>query len=265
MDFIRRFIEQKISRATGAEVRFGKFSFSPLSGSLEVRDLAIGTLLTIKKIEAKLAVARALKQEIVVRSLVIHQPLVSIERNAAGRLNLPTRPVREKKAATTETKKSWEFEAEKVLLLGGQIDFRDADGYHLSLEDIAGSVEMSSPTQAELVFAAASLGRRDKPVELGEARLLGNVSGGVSITLSAGSLFDLNLRTTALDAERWEADVSLAMPLMTLLALLPAAVKLPITTATGEARLAAAGSFDRSANLLKLQQFELRAGPVTLR
>ena len=60
MDFIRRFIEQKISRATGAEVRFGKFSFSPLSGVVEVRDLAVGTFLTVRKIEAKIAIEAAI-------------------------------------------------------------------------------------------------------------------------------------------------------------------------------------------------------------
>jgi len=49
MEFIRKFIEQKISLATGADVRIGKFSFSPLSGTVEVRDLLVGTFLAVRK------------------------------------------------------------------------------------------------------------------------------------------------------------------------------------------------------------------------
>jgi hypothetical protein len=49
-----------------------------------------------------------------------------------------------------------------------------------------------------------------------------------------------------------------------LLALLPPAVRLPIATASGEARLMASGSFDRDARSISLRSFELRTGPVTV-
>ena len=263
MDFIRRFVEQKISRATGAEVRLGKFSFSPLAGAVEIQDLSVGTFLTVRKIEAKIAVARALKQEIVVRSLAIEGPIVTIRRNSDGSLNLPLGPARQN--ASGDENKSWEFEAHKVLLVGGRIAFHDASGYQISLENLTGAVEMKSPNEAEAVFAADSLGRRDKPVELGEARLIGKLAGALNLTLTAGSILDLNVRTAALDCGRWDGEIKLSMALATLLALLPPVVRVPITMASGEARLVAAGSFDRGNATFSMQSFELRAGPVTMR
>ena len=142
MEFIRRFIEEKISRATGQEVRFGKLSFSPLSGGVEVRDLSVATFLTVRKIEARIAVARAMKQEIVLRSLAIEGPVVTIARGADGKTNLPTRPQWAEKTGLAEAGKSWEFEAQKVLLVGGRIALEDASGYRLSVENLCGSVEM---------------------------------------------------------------------------------------------------------------------------
>jgi uncharacterized protein involved in outer membrane biogenesis len=263
MNFIRRFIEQKISRATGAEVRLGAFSFSPLSGVVQVRELAVGTFLTVRRIEARIAVGRALKQEIVVRSLAIEGPVVTITRDAAGKFNLPPLPSRQ--AAAGDEKKSWEFEAQKVLVVEGQASFLDASGYRISLDKVIGSIERKSPNETELVFAADSLGRRDIAVELGEARLLGKVASGISFALTAGSLLDLSVRTAALESGRWEGEMNLAMSLATLLALLPPAVRLPITTASGEARLAVTGGFDRSTSTLNLQTFELRTNVVAVR
>jgi hypothetical protein len=263
MDFIRRFIEQKISRATGAEVRIGGLSFSPFTGVVEVLNLGVGTFLTVRKIEAKIAVARALKQEIVVRSLSIEGPVVTITRIADGTTNLPPRPAGDKK--TSEPKKSWEFEAHKVLVVGGRVALQDGNGYHVSIENLDGSVEMKSTDQAEFVFAADSLGRRDHPVELGEARLVGKLAGGLNLTLSAGSMLDLNLRTPAIASGRWDGEMNLSMALATLLALLPPQTRPPITIATGDARLSASGSFDRAGNVFNLHTFELRAGAVTLR
>jgi hypothetical protein len=271
MDFIRRFIEQKISRATGAEVRFGKLSFSPLSGVVEVQDLSVGTFLTVKRIEAKIAVARALKQEIVVRSLAIEGPIITVRRDVDGKINLPPRPVRPPTSpaisptAPGEAKKSWEFEAHKVLLVSGGVTFADFSGYRVSLDNVTGSVEMKSSEQAEFVFAAASLGRRDQPVELGEARMLGKLAGGINVTLSAGSMIDLNVRAEAIDADRWNGELNLAMSLATLLTLLPPEIRLPISTATGEAKLSAIGSVDRGTSAINLQSFELRTGPVTVK
>ena len=265
MDFIRKFIEQRISLATGADVRIGKFSFSPLSGSVEVRDLLVGTFLAVRKIEAKIAVARALKQEIVVRSLAIEGPVLTIRRGADGKLNLPPRPARNKSPDSKEAKKSWEFEANKVLLVGGKISFEDAGAYRISLDNLTGSVSMRSPTEGEFVFAADSLGRRDVAVELGESRLLGRFGGGMNFSLTAGTLLDLSVGSPTTDMARWEGELNLARSLATLLALLPPAVRLPISTASGEARLTAAGHFERSKATFQMNKFELRTGPVTVR
>jgi hypothetical protein len=266
MDFIRHFIEQKISTTTGETVHIGKLSFSPLSGTVQVRNLSVGSFLTVRKVEAIIAVARALRQEIVVRSLAIEGLGVAITRSADGKLNLPQRPPpRVDQSGARDAAKSWEFEAKKVLLVGGRVQFSDASGYQISLENLTGSVEMKSSKDAEFIFAADSLGRRDRTVELGDARLLGKLCGALNFTLSAGSMLDLNLRTPAIASGQWDGEMLLALSLPTLLALLPAAVKLPITTATGDAKISVAGSFDQTTCALRLRQFELRTGPVTLR
>jgi hypothetical protein len=264
MEFIRRFIEEKISRATGQAVRFGKVSFSPMSGGVEVRDLSVGTFLTVRKIEAKIAVARALKQEIVLRSLAIEEPVVTIVRGVDGKSNLPARPESIEKSGGGDGGKAWEFEAQKVLLVGGRIAVEDASGYRISLENICGSVEMKSAREAEFLFAADSLGRRDVAVELGEARLLGKVAGTIEVTVICGAMLDLNLRSPGIESGKLEGELNLAMALTTLLALLPANVRLPIATASGEARLSAAGSFDRTSGKFEMQRFELKTGVVTV-
>jgi len=90
-------------------------------------------------------------------------------------VNLPPRPVRNGRVNRKEGKKSWEFEANKVLLVEGKVSFEDAGAYRISLENLTGSVVMKSPRAGEFVFAADSLGRRDVAVELGESRLLGPI------------------------------------------------------------------------------------------
>jgi hypothetical protein len=264
MDFIRRFIEQKVSQATGAQVRIGKLSFSPFTGGVEVLDLSVGDLLTVKRIDAKIAVARALKQEIVVRSLAIERPVLTINRRVDGTTNLPPRPpARPEKSG--ESKSAWEFEAQKVLLVAGQIVMKDAGGYHISLDNLTGSIDRKSADETDFLLVADSVGRRDQPVNLGEARLIGKLAGSLNLTLSAGSMLDLSLRTASLDSGCWEGELFLAMSLSMLLALLPPQARLPITSATGDARLSAGGSFDRTSGAFDLKQFELKAGPVTLR
>jgi len=68
-----------------------------------------------------------------------------------------------------------------------------------------------------------------------------------------------------MDLGRWDGELNLALSLATLLALLPPAVKLPISAASGEARLTAAGSFDRGKATFEMSRFEMRHGVVTVR
>jgi hypothetical protein len=265
MDFIRRFIEQRISRATGSDVRFGKISFSPFTGGVEVLDLCVGDFLAVKRIEAKIAVARALNQEIVVRSLAIEAPVLTINRRMDGTTNLPPRPQKQQAEKSPETKTTWEFEAQKVLLVSGKIVIRDAGGYLISLDNLTGSIDRNSADESDFVLTADSVGRRDKIVNLGQAQLIGKLASGLNLTLCAGSMLDLNVRTASIDSGRWEGEIILAMSLAMLLSLLPPQARLPVTSATGDARLLAVGSFDRASGGFDLKQFELKTGPVTLR
>src|SRR4051794_20841718 len=97
MSFIRQLIERKISSATGSAVTFGDFKFSPLSGAIEVRGVKVAAVafavpfVTIDRVLATVSVARALKQEIVVKSLAIEKPVFSYQLRSDGSTNLPPR------------------------------------------------------------------------------------------------------------------------------------------------------------------------------
>src|SRR5215831_2623121 len=98
MSFIRQLIEKKISTAMGAAVTFGDFKFSPMSGTVELENVRIAAerfvppFLSIGRIEASIAVARALRGEMILRSLVIERPVLTLNIHADGKSNLPARP-----------------------------------------------------------------------------------------------------------------------------------------------------------------------------
>ena len=83
-------------------------------------------LLTVDRVAAKVAVARALKQEIVLKSLAIENPMLSIVYRSDGSLNLDEmRKVRAAAGDLNEAGGAWEFECDKVLIVGGQVVFCD--------------------------------------------------------------------------------------------------------------------------------------------
>ena len=94
MSFLRQIFERKLSNALGAAVTFEEFKFSPLSGNVEVVGVKVAMprfatpMLSIGRLSAKLHVARALKQEIVLKSLTVERPVLSIVCRADGSLNL---------------------------------------------------------------------------------------------------------------------------------------------------------------------------------
>jgi hypothetical protein len=187
MSFIRQLIEKKISTATGATVMFGDFKFSPMSGKVEALQVKVAAerfvppFLSIERLEMQVAVARALRGEIAVKSLTIDRPVLIVAIHSDGGNNLARKPasaeaiVRKEGAAGG----SWEFNCDKIELLHGRLDFRDAtrDNYKLSVEGINATV---TPEGADLAVTvtADSIGRRDQPVELGVLKLLAKLAGG---------------------------------------------------------------------------------------
>ena len=150
MSFLRQMIERKISAAAGASVTFEDFKFNPISGSIDIKGVKVAVprfatpMLTVDRVVAKVAVARALKQEIVLKSLAIENPVLSIVYRSDGSLNFDeTRKVRAAAGDLNEAGGAWEFECDKVLIVGGQVVFRDyrRERYTLAIEGINASIE----------------------------------------------------------------------------------------------------------------------------
>src|SRR5687767_9288267 len=95
MVLLQSAVERKLSNLLGAEVKFDQFKVSLLSGSVEVAGVKVGEFLTVARAIVHIAVKRALKGEIVVKSLTIEQPRVDLPKR-------PKRPERPPKSATTE-------------------------------------------------------------------------------------------------------------------------------------------------------------------
>jgi uncharacterized protein involved in outer membrane biogenesis len=122
-------IEERLSNLLGAKVTFGWLKISPLSGRLEAENMiAAGDtpdqpLLTIRRIEAQIAVTKALAGQIVVKSLLIEGPELFLIRREDGSLNIPKRPP---KFASDDDEEStaWQFEAQSVRVKDGRIRFQ---------------------------------------------------------------------------------------------------------------------------------------------
>src|SRR5438477_5480189 len=124
MSFIRQLIEKKISSVTGATVMFGEFKFSPMSGTIEAFNVKMAAerfvppFLGIDRIEMQVAVAKALRGEIIIKSLVIDRPLMIFQIHSDGKTNLmrkkPTGPVEAIVPKEGAAGGTWEFSADKI-------------------------------------------------------------------------------------------------------------------------------------------------------
>jgi hypothetical protein len=240
MSFIRQLIEKKVSSATGASVSFGEFKFSPLSGTIEAIGVKVAAerfvapWLSIDRVEAKVAVARALKGEISIKSMTIERPVFTYAIHSDGKNNLNARHQQKVEAIVAKEGAaggSWEFEADKIALSRGRIEFRDAkrNNYTLSIEGIDATL-VPDGHDLVLTVTADSLGRRDQAVDLGTLKLLGKLTGGgfrdpFSSALSArASIADaLVAQITSTFLANRSFDIELAGPvkLATLVGLLP--------------------------------------------
>jgi uncharacterized protein involved in outer membrane biogenesis len=126
MSFIRQLIERKISSVTGAAVTFGDFKFSPMSGTIEVLGLKVATerfaapFVSAVRIEAKVAVTKALKGEIVVKTMTIEKPLLNYTIRSDGTSNFDRKRSNSTESAVPREGSaggSWEFDAEKILVV----------------------------------------------------------------------------------------------------------------------------------------------------
>jgi hypothetical protein len=155
MKFLQQPIEKKLSNLLGAKVTFGLLKISPLSGRLEAQNMIVAgdapdrPLLTIRRIDAKIAVAKALAGQIDVKSLVIEGPELFLIRREDGSLNIPKRPPKFASDADEESS-AWRFEAQSIRVRDGRIRFqRDSqiagvEGINCELKCQDGQIDLAA-------------------------------------------------------------------------------------------------------------------------
>jgi len=153
MKLLQQPIEKKLSNLLGAKVTFERLKVSPLTGRLEAENMIVAgdtpdrPLLTIRKVDAKIAVAKALAGQIVVKSLLIDGPELFLARREDGSLGIPKRPVRFATDADGEST-AWQFEAQSILVQNGRIRFQResgvavVDGINCELKCHDGQIDM---------------------------------------------------------------------------------------------------------------------------
>lgn len=130
MKFLQQPIEKKLSNLLGAKVTFDRLKISPLAGRLEAEGMTVAgeqpnrPLATIRRIDARIAVAKALSGQIVVKSLVVEGPEVLLVRGENGSLRIPK--ISGKKPGDKENESSgWEFAAHSIHVKDGRVCYEE--------------------------------------------------------------------------------------------------------------------------------------------
>jgi uncharacterized protein involved in outer membrane biogenesis len=207
LPFLEELLEKKLSDLLGGVVTFDRVKLSPLSGKAEVLNLAASArgeakpFLTVARIDAKIAMARALKQEIAIQSLRIERPVV--------RLPLPTLNKRHAdRKEPAGTSKPWQFEADDVLIVDGTIAFQNewydalAENVTISLKRDAGGIVIT--------LLADSLRRLDPDVSVGSLKATGQIATNdfakiaesqISLNGELGSQLRVSAKTESLQSK----------------------------------------------------------------
>ena len=247
MALLQQPIQRKLSALIGAEVTFDKLNLSLLSGTIEALGVTVAgedratPVLTIARVKASVAVARALKGEIVVKSLTIERAVVNIVR-VGGKTNLPKRiKADEPPAEPAETppdvvadEKTWKLDAENVLIVDGEIGVQ-LDDYRVTAKPLLAELKRSGGgayAVTMLIDAIAIAGAGGAPLSL---RANGMISDAADLTaigkspatlkVEIGELAKLTLTTPAVSSRDVQVAFEGSFTLARILALLPAAAR----------------------------------------
>ncbi|HEV7300757.1 MAG TPA: hypothetical protein VGN72_15430 [Tepidisphaeraceae bacterium] len=295
MALLQNPIQRRISSLLGADVSFEHLRVSLLGGSIDARGMRVVTrddqsvpLLTVDRLRAELSLSKALRGEIVIKSITIERPIVSLIRQPDGSFNLPKRlapePPGEDDDANsavkpdTHTQNSADtssriaVEVEKVLLVGGQVRYRQAD-YEAVVDGILMDVSRAN-NGFDLTLICESVGRTDQPASLGQLKGTGRLDGNDDLMTIANSSLQLNIdigdhlharvSCGSLAAGAGEATVDGQIDLSILIGLLPAGtVPTSVAGLTGHASIKGNGAFDRSSGL-RVPSFSIGLSQITV-
>lgn len=273
----------------GADVTFDKLNVSLLGGSVEAHGVTVSgadpaaPLLTIRRVRAEISLGAALKKEVIVKSLTIEKPVLTLVRGPDGKLNLPptiassdtsaiprqTSDVLRDTAATGDDRTSWKLDAKKVLIVDAEVHYRDVTGYHASIEQLLAELKQSD-TGFDFTIIADSVGRRDVAAPLGTLKLAGTATNVPSLLkwdqARVNASFELEEtlhgRADVPSLKPINAKIELAggVDLTLLRRILP--VTLPIDI-EGRVNLSARATYDR-ANGLRVPELSIKATDVSV-
>jgi hypothetical protein len=208
MAIVKPAIERKLSALLGAAVSVDKLNVSLLGGSIEALGVTIRGVdcttpfATIARVRADVAVTRAFKGEIAVKSLTIERPVVTfVDRDHGSASNFPRRPMLEFGAeddTSSGEKTSWKFDVEKVLLVDGEASAKLENGYELSSGRVLAQLNRDGDDYA-VTFLAESVARRDQPMDVGTVGVTGRITNAPSLAdlANAGLMLDVQLADLA--------------------------------------------------------------------
>lgn len=174
LPFLEELLEKKLSDALGAKVSFDRVKLSPLSGKVEALNLAATApsgdplFLKVPRIEAKIGMARALKQEISIQSLRIERPYLRLP------IALPRKAPASKNEPGSSASKPWQFEADDVLVVDGTIEFQSL-AYHAIAEKVNLSLKRDA-NDIVLTLLSDSVRRINPDVSVGGLKLNGRIA-----------------------------------------------------------------------------------------
>jgi uncharacterized protein involved in outer membrane biogenesis len=276
MGMIQQTIQKTLSRLLGADVKFERLKWSPLSGRVEAEGMTVwpegfeAPLLQIRRIGAEVSVAKALKGQIAIKSLAIEAPVASIIRRGDGMTNLPRRPARSPPSSSGEQSAGpgREMEAQSISITGGQIHVHDQTGgspYHASVEGIEATWRQQGK-EIQLTVTARSSGRQDQAAALGAIQLTGRFANASSLARASQSPLEAELKFTGGPTAKISSP-SLASRRVSLE--LQGPVDLPVLMAmvracTGDGRLEGTLRMDIDFSKgIHLQELSLRAADVS--
>jgi hypothetical protein len=259
MGLLQQSVQNRLSALLGARVTFDKLSFSLLGGSIDAHGITVIVddpaipVLTIRRVRAEISLRAAFKREFVIKSLTVERPVITLQRDAEGRINLPDRfqsqgpraadasaTVRQTSdivsdaSVTDVAEGTWKFEARKVLVVEGEVHVRDHLGYHAVLTEILGEVK-EADGGLEYTLIVDSVTRRDRPAGPVQIRMQGRASNvpdlsqwqdaDVHGTIEVGASLRLRVHAPSLQPVEVHAEISGSADLSDVAPFVPEGIK----------------------------------------
>lgn len=277
-DMTHRQVERLLSNLLGARVQFRRFHASPLSGTVEIEGMSVTRhgsgepMLTVERVQAEVALSQALRGQMVITAMRMERPILSLVRRESGtaRSNVPESMQVDPRTAPQKAERALEMaedaaeavhglglgmDVRRALLTDGEVHYRDESlgQYHLSAGRIIGQLDHAG-NGYEFNGVVESVGRRDRPAELGEVHVTGRVENiddlaefphaRIVADVNVGEQMHQRIEVPSVESRTLRMTVDGEMELAQLTPLLPEGVKVfePIRAAGTQGRIELRGT-----------------------